>query len=438
MSKSTDEMYNARSRYLHQMFKIHFSSSEVLDVTREKHLISSTLLEESYKHTDSPFGDITSNEIDITLFNDNGIFNPINSSGKYYGLIKKGIKIEAFIKPDGIDDWDKVGVYYVTDWVTSTTGSTAEVTANDILHSVLNGPVPSFPVYRNISFKDFVDRFFRHFGLAANVDEAIDYIIPYAYTCEYSDNKALLLDLMKSALADCFCGHDGNIKILSKNSGRTTRATFTDNDQIISVTVKQSITANYDSATVSCYKGQESAEQSLVDLDDMELNPGINTTGKVTVTESPILSIRHVKASSVDNVRLRGFSASANDFECLLQSTAKTRANVDVIGTSLTSTKVIFGEALETPLVVDSLLIQDEARAELVKSYIEGYVAASMPIVELVVRGNPRIELGSKILIDSDYYKVHYSGILIKTTYDYIGSLSCKMTLIDASAVKEV
>ena len=97
MSVSTDEMYNAESRYLHQLFKIHFSSSEVLEVTKSKYLISSSNLEESYKSSDSPFGDVTSNELTLTLYNENNIFNPINRASKYYGLIKRGVKIEAFI-----------------------------------------------------------------------------------------------------------------------------------------------------------------------------------------------------------------------------------------------------------------------------------------------------------------------------------------------------
>lgn len=438
MSVSTDAMYNARSRYLHQMFRIHFSSSKVLDVTRSKYLMSSSLLEEAYKHTDSPFGDITSNEISLTLFNEKGLFNPVNTDSDYYGLIKKGVKIEAFIRPDEVDEWDQVGVYYVTDWVTSTSGATADVTANDILHNVLNGPVPPFQVYRNIDFKDFIELYFNYFGLAVRVDAAIDYTIPYAYTCEYSSNKAFLLDLMKSALADCFCDHDGSIRILSKVSPRETRATFTDNDQIINIAVKQSITTNYDSTLVSCYKGQESAEKVLVDLANMPLTPGTISTGKLTTSEYPILSIRSVKVSGTDTASVRTFNATANEFECSIVSTANSVADVEVVGTALSSTKITFGESLETPLVVDSLLVQSEVRAELIKNYIESYVQANMPIVELTIRGNPRIKIGDKIRVDSDYYKVHYSGIIIKSTYEYAGNLSCKVTLIDASAIEEV
>ena len=438
MSSSTDAMYNARSRYIHQMFRIHFSSSKVLEVKRSEYLMSSSLLEELYKHTDSPFGDITSNEITLTLFNDKGIFNPVNVDSEYYGLIKKGIKIEAFIKPDGIDDWDQVGTYYVNDWVTSTTGTTADVTANDMLHTVLNGPVPQISVYRNIHFKDFIELYFRHFGLAVSVDEAIDYIIPYAYTCEYSDNKSFLLDLMKSALADCFCDHNGNIRILSKLSARVTRAKFTDSDQIIDVTVKQSITTNYDSATVSCYKCQESPEQTVIDLADLSVVPGLNSTGKLATSEYPILSIRSVKVNGAENVSVRNFSASASDFECTLQSTTNASVSISAVGTSLVSTKMSFGEALETPLIVDSLLVQNEDRAELIKNYIEAYVKANMPIVELTVRGNPKIQLGDKIQIDSNRYKVQYSGVVTRVSYEYIGNLTCKMLLADASVIKEV
>ena len=57
---------------------------------------------------------------------------------------------------------------------------------------------------------------------------------------------------------------------------------------------------------------------------------------------------------------------------------------------------------------------------------------------ELTVRGNPKLSLGSLLEINSSRYKTQYVGLLIKASYEYVGSLHCKMTLIDASQLKEV
>ena len=91
MAASTDAMYNAESRYIHERFLIYFTSVP-LEVTKSNYLVSSSVLEESSKLSDSPFGTITSNELTLSLFNESGLFNPQNTSSPYYGQIKKGIK----------------------------------------------------------------------------------------------------------------------------------------------------------------------------------------------------------------------------------------------------------------------------------------------------------------------------------------------------------
>ena len=46
MSISTDEMYNSHSRFIHKKFVIHFSASEILEVSKSDYLVQSSILEE--------------------------------------------------------------------------------------------------------------------------------------------------------------------------------------------------------------------------------------------------------------------------------------------------------------------------------------------------------------------------------------------------------
>lgn len=438
MPTSTDTMYDAESRYIHQIFKIYFSESDPLEVTKENYLISSSFLEESYKLSDSPFGDVSSNETSFTLYNENGLFNPSNRDSKYYGRIKKGIKIEAFIRPDESDEWDPMGVFYVDDWYTSSSGVTAEVTAHDALYNVLNGSVPSFPVFRNITFATFMSMYFSYFGYDADIDPSVDLVIPYVYTSAYSNNKAFLSDILKAALADCFCDHAGRIKVVSKVSARPKRAALTDDNQIINISIKQSITTDYDSVTVEYNKGQESNEQPLVELNAFEVSPGINSTGKLSLSRQPVLSIRSLKTTCADAIRIVSFNASANELTASLQSTVDASTRLDIVGTVLDSVKFSIGEAVNAPLEIKSLFIQEIGTALNIKDYAQAYIDANMPTLELSIRGNPRLQLGDKIEIDSAYYKVKYIGVIVMAKYEYEGSLSCSLTLVDASKIREV
>lgn len=430
--------YNAETRYLEQKIIIYFSGIEPLEITRDNFLIDSSILEEAYSPGDStPFGNVTSNELSFSLFNEHGLFNPENTASKYYGLIRKGIKVASFIKPVESYEWDSLGVFYVTDWTTNSNNMTVDVTANDILYNVINGDVPNFSVFRNISFKDFIIKYFSYFGCSVIIDDTINIILPYVYMSAYSDNKSFLTALMCSVLADCFCNHKGEITILSKISQRDVKDTFTDNDQIISISIKQSLVTNYDSAVVTCNKGQEGAEQNLLSINDINLVPGLNSLGKFKTSMSPILCVKHVKTVCKDNIKINSFNASDSEISCILQSTSNTVTSLDITGTTLEIIVSTIGAAGEAPLKVDSKFIQQENVANQIKDYAEAYVNVNTPILELSVRGNPQLEIGDMVEINSTHYKVKYSGTIIKANYEYQGHLSCSLTLANASLIKK-
>ena len=435
---SRSEAYNAETRYLEQKVVIHFPGITPLEITRDNFLISLSTLEETYSASGStPFGGVTSNELTISLYNEEGIFNPENKSSKYYGLIKKGVMIESFIKPVSEETWDPQGIFYVTDWVTTSSGMTAEVTANDKLYNVFNGATPNFTVFRDISFKDFVTEYFLFFGYTVTVDSSIDIILPYVYLSAYNDNKTFLSALMTSVLADCFCNHKGEITILSKTSKRDVKATFTDNNQIINISVKQSLIDNNDSAVVTCYKGQESAARTLLSVDEVTLTPGLNNLGKYKLNAFPVLRINSIQTTCNDVIKINSFQASDSDIFCEIQSTADTLAKLEITGTILDVIISDIGVAGVFPLKINSKFVQHESVAKQIKEYAEAYVSVNTPTIELSVRGNPLLELGDMIEVDSTHYKIKYTGTIIKASYEYQGHLSCVLTLANASIIQK-
>ena len=432
------EAYNAETRYLEQKIVIYFTETDPVEMTRDNFLISTSILEDMYSSIGStPFGGITSNELTISLYNENGIFNPENKSSKYYGLIKKGIKIESFIKPVEEDEWDPFGVFYVTDWVTSSSGMTAEITANDKLYTIFNGPKPELTIFRDVPFAEFIITYFAYFGCTVKIDETIDVVLPYVYMSAYDNNKTFLSSLMTSVLADCFCNHKGEITILSKVAKRDKKDVFTDDNQIINISVKQSIVTNYDSAVVTCYKGQESAEGNLLSADNISLVPGLNNIGKYKLPTSPILRVTSVKATCKDAIKINSFRASDADISCIIQSTSNTTTKLDINGTALEEIIIDIGVAGNSPLSVDSKFVQRETMAQQIKEYAEAYVNTDTPTLELTIRGNPLLELGDMIEVDSNYYRIKYIGTIIKVSYEYQGHLSCVLTLANASIIKK-
>ena len=78
---STDENYNAESRAIEQKIVISFEGMDPVALYRSDYLVSTSILEEAHSQsTTTPFGGITSNEIDVELLNENGIFTPSNQN----------------------------------------------------------------------------------------------------------------------------------------------------------------------------------------------------------------------------------------------------------------------------------------------------------------------------------------------------------------------
>lgn len=428
MSASTDAMYNAESRYLHTRYLIHFSNTNILEVLRSNYLVSADILEESYKASNSAFGDVTSNELELGLYNANNIFSPDNANGPYSGLIRKGIKIEAFIRPDEVDEWDPAGVFYVSSWSVASTGSVADVRAYDALYSVINGPVPTMPVYRNVPFKTFIEDFFSLFNLQVIVDASITLTLNYAFTSGYTSNRALLNDLLTAALADCFCDHSGVVHIVSKRGSAALRATLTDNDQIISITRKQTIEANYDSAAVTICSWQDSAEKEVLNLKELVVPAGTSNTAQTTFSSTPVTGVRSIRSS----VKPISFVATADNIVVTLQSTEDTITDVSIVGIALDKVESEISTPGNNPLKVTSNFIQSKATADDVCNYSDTFVKAVAPTLELSIRGNPLLQLGDTVLISSSKYAINYTGIIIKANYKYTGGLTCDLKLIAA------
>lgn len=434
MSISTDAMYNSDSRYLHKMYRIHFSSAKVLDVVKSNYLISSSILEETSKVSEKPFGDVTSNELELSLLNEDGMFNPKNTQGPYYGFIRSGIKIEAFIRPDEVDEWDPIGVFYVTDWSTSSSGMTAEIVANDQLYSILNAPVPAIKIKRNVLFSTFASEFFALFNTEVSVDDSIDMMLPYAFTGGYSSNRELLMDLMVAAVADCYCLHDGSITIKRRTAPNDIRAVLTDDDQIISVAIKQSISTDYDCASVVCNTMQESTEQEILSISSLPIVPGITKTELTKFSAERVLGVKSIKAQGISAKPL-GFEATTDSIMITLQSAADETAEISVVGTTLDVVSSVVSTVGTTAVDLDSSFIQTLDNANDVLSYSDWYVKESLSNLEVTLRGNPKIELGSKVHVVSRKYTLDYTGILVKAQYKYDGGLSCVATIM---ADKEV
>lgn len=438
--KTTDDNYNSSTRYLEQKAIIYFSSSNILEITRDNYLVTSSVLEEAHAQSGSaPFGGVTSNELSLELLNEGGIFSPTNNNSPYYGLMKKGIKIELFIRPvveseneDEQYEWDPLGVYYIVDWQAKVTGLIATITANDKLYKAFSKDLTALPISRNKTQKEFYEYIFDNLGLQGDIDKTLNTLIRYAYIDK--STKELLSMLNMSALADCFCKHDGTLKVQHLTNIPALRATITDNDQVLFAKIEQSLDYDYDGVNLVYNLPQESDVQCVLSLKDMTIPEGTSKRNNVSLTGTPLLKLCYSILSGV-KAHISSIEATpvSVNFSIDNPEVETEDCTIDIYGTLLVNNEITLGKEVENCLVINNLYIQEAAYANIVYNHLNAYIRNLLPILKLEVRGNPKLELGDVIQVDSDKYNLHYKGLLIRQTFDYDGSLKSTITLLNTS-----
>lgn len=440
---TTDESYNAESRWIEQKVIIYFPGITPLEVTKDTSLITTSVLEEAHSTSgSSPFGGVTSNELSIELLNENSIFSPTNINSPYYGKMRRGVKIELFVRPITEEEdefnWDPLGVYYVTEWNSTVTGLVATVTANDKLYSVFSGEINNFIIRRNLSHFDFYRAIFDSLGLSANIDTSLTEVLRYAYVQD--KNKELLTALGVGALADCFCKHDGNIRVKHLISDSPLRATITDGDQLIEAKIEQSISAGHDGAEVLYNIPQESEIVNILNMSELKVPIGRNTINDVALTTTPLIKFSYAKITGAQGTRVVAVNATPYKVNYTLENLGKevTGAVLDLFGTTLVSNQISLGDIGDNLLSINNLYIQNPEYAQKVYLHLKSYINNLLPVLELTIRGNPKFELCDKIQVISEKYNLDYTGLIIKQTFDYDGGLSSTMTLLNMDVLKEV
>ena len=86
---------------------------------------------------------------------------------------------------------------------------------------------------------------------------------------------------------------------------------------------------------------------------------------------------------------------------------------------------------------VNSVFIDNVTKANEIKAILSKYISNTSPYVNLLIRGNPDIQLGSILTISSEVDKVNVEIMVTKQELSFNDSLECRLTGIDTSMLKE-
>lgn len=435
MAYSPDSAYNSRSRKIYYKVDIYFDgrTKPPLEITRDNYLISSSLLEEATAG-DTPFNNVSSNEVSFTLDSPQRIFNPTNASSPYYNKMRRGVPVGVFIRCSEDDEWSPLGNFYVTDW--QATATTATVVADDVLYNIFGDGERDLPVRSNYGVANLYKDFFELYDIDPEVDASIIQVLPRSYL--NTGNKDFLTQLSIAFFCICNVNHDGRVNVLNLRRVKELRQTITDEDQIVDVKVNISLSNNYDAATLVYHVPQESAPTVLYSQSAVKVPPGILSMN-VALQQSPVSQLRRISFDADNgNVSVEKLNASRKTcaFNLVNYTTEEILGNLEIAGRYLETVEGQLGAAGDNTLEIESLYIQSPEYAEEFMRNIKAFIQYTNPVLTLTVRGNPNWQIGDKIRVLSARHRVDFTGILMRQSFRYDGGLTSDITLLNHTLVE--
>ena len=439
--KEPDESdYNSNGRIIQWKADIYFDGKdkEPLTITKDNYLIDADLLEETSSDSKTPFGNVSSNEFNMTLLNENGMFSPTREDSPYYGKIKKGVPIHVFCKPSDKDyvTWEEFGWFYVTDWTAAITGIKADITANDQLYNIFDMPKPKLPVQANKTFAQAYQEFFDALQEQVRVDESLTETLKYFYNTR--ENKDFLSEISTGAQAYVYCDRDGIPKVQYSRIKQEVAHTLTDSDQIISISSKQSAILDYDGAEVVMNMPQESDIETLLSVKSLTLPVGKYTSAITNFSKKPVFKVTAAFLTGVENAHVTDIIATCMDVIYEVQNDAgKEITNaLEILGTFIDIISTNFADEGNNLLKIDNDYVQTEDYAQKFRIFLRAYVFNKVPVLELSIRGNVKYKLGEKLHVISERYAVDFTGVLIRQNFHYDGGMSCTIKLLNSEILE--
>lgn len=193
--------------------------SSIQQVYEGDELVSIRLLEEREASQGSlPVGNVSANEITVTLSNADHRFDPDNATSPIYQLVAANRRVRVWLGAEigGAVEWVPLGVYWTIDWDTPDDALEATVMARDRLELLRISTYQPGAALQDATLYDLAVDVLTHAGLTAaeyQIDPALQAIqIPWAWLSPMSHRDALRL-IAEASLAVVYADRDGRVRI---------------------------------------------------------------------------------------------------------------------------------------------------------------------------------------------------------------------------------
>lgn len=438
MSYTPDEAYDAPARHVQGKLSLFMDGDgeAPLEITKDNYLVSFKILEEA-SNNDTVFSGASANELTIQVYSPDGLFNPINSSSKYAGKMKRGIHIIPFFRI-GDNEWKQVGSFYVTKWTASLAKQTASIVAHDRMYDIFDKKEEHAEMkpQQNMPVSAFWKELFRPYDMTPSVDVTIDATLPIAFT--QKSTKQAITDLNCAFLTICNITHEGILYVKDTKLVQPLRATLQADVQVIEADAIVSTQNSYDAAVLDYCIPTISSDQELVDKSGIELANKVNEL-EYELKEKPLFRLKSVQVVNENGPVSVESIVCTNEkikMQVVCPQIYDDPVDIRVFGQVVEDDEYTKGEEGKNTLQVKTDYVQTDKQAEKLYSLIGRYVNSDLPALKVKTRGNPNFEIGDKLRVIYPKKQIDFTGILFRQTFEYTGGLVSNLLLLDASLLE--
>ena len=422
-----------------------FASDDISDID---------ILEEIQTEGSTPLGTIASNELIITLKNEDNRFLAANIESPFYGKIRQSIKVIPYygIKlADGGFEYIKMGEYYVTEWEADSGSPNSMVICNDKLFKVGEMDIPLIPTAENITARQMFITLFKALGLSSeeyDVDVVLSQIqILIAY---FPDGKARegLAKMAEAFNCNVTVTRNGVIKVSSNESiADEPIVEYTDEKMIFTTNMPQKFSNVFSKINVATNQHIIKDTQSGLSAKYVPVSATGRKLDNLKFGASPSAYVEYIKIEKSTHLEVKSINIGTWGVNLELENLVGTEKQTDV--EIFTHPMDIAKDEVEITnegaynligdkkYPINNYLIQKREDALSHAEKVAPLVTDPAGYVKITTRGDPSMELNDVVKATDNANKLGSLNIVpIRHQLRYDSGLGCEILAIKKTARK--
>lgn len=407
-------------------------------------------LTETQAEGETPLGAVSSDEIVLTLRNDEDQFISGNTTGPYYGKLLPNVKVIPYYGLQISDlsfEWISLGEYWTSDWDADTGEPFATVVCHDLLYKTGEKDVPLIPTMQNITRYQMWETLFRSIGLSG-AEYSIDAVltsdsVPIAF---YPKGKVrtAMTDMAEAFNCNVTISREGIITVTSNNTLSASVLTMQDTDLIFNSNMPQDFEKVYSEVNVKYSQYTLGELQSILKLENVEIPAAGITLNNLEFTSSPVAFVGYIRINNAVHISIGDISIGTWGMSLQIDNSVSANMTIDieVFGHPMeviqdeveVQDATAYGKVGSKKLYLKNYLVQTSEAATTYATRILALVSDETAYLVLSTRGDPSLELNDVITaIDATHNLPSIEVVPIRYDYGYDGGLGCEILAIKKS-----